>query len=83
MAIESHGPTARRPVALAMDLLRKDRAISYREFLVMFPFARQLFRECIRMCGPKDVRLIRKLKEPARLYRISDKRSRGPAVPQL
>jgi hypothetical protein len=32
---------------------------------VMMPFARRLFRECMRICGPKDGRVIEALRREA------------------
>ena len=58
MAVEVYGKSSWRSVALAMNVLRKDRAITYHEFQVMMPFARRLFRECMRICGPKNRRVI-------------------------
>ena len=69
MAFEAYGRQARRPVALAMAVLRRDRAISYREFMVMFPFARGLFRECIRICGHRNPRVLEALRHNAEMYR--------------
>jgi len=69
MALEAYGQSAWRPVALAMNVLRKDRAISYHEFRMMMPFARRLFRECLRICGPKDGRVIEALQHEADIYR--------------
>jgi predicted nucleotidyltransferase len=80
MALDTYGRSARRPVELAIHILRDDRAITSDEFKVMMPFARGLFRECLRICGPKDARVIETLRHqggicrrlsarPARLYR--------------
>lgn len=80
MALKAYGPSARRPVDLAIHVLKDDRAITSDEFKVMMPFARGLFRECLRICGPKDARVIETLRHqagicrrlsarPARLYR--------------
>jgi hypothetical protein len=65
MALKAYGQGAERPIALAMDVLREDRAISYDEFQVMMPFAQRLFRECLRICGPKDKRVIKALRHQA------------------
>ena len=62
MAVEVYGKSSWRSVALAMNVLRKDRAITYHEFQVMMPFARRLFRECMRICGPKNRRVIEALR---------------------
>jgi predicted nucleotidyltransferase len=69
MALEAYGRRAWRPVALAMAVLRNDRAISYREFEVMFPFVRSLFRECIRTCGPRTPRVVEALRHYAEVYK--------------
>ncbi len=69
MAVEAYGPSARRPVDLAIHVLKGDRAISFEEFQVMMPFARGLFRECLRICGPKDGRVIKILRDQADIYR--------------
>lgn len=61
MAIESYGREAWRPVCLAINILRKDRSISFREFQVLFPFAKKLFRECIQICGPENPEVIKAL----------------------
>jgi predicted nucleotidyltransferase len=65
MAVEVYGKSSWRSVALAMNVLRKDRAITYHEFQVMMPFARSLFRECMRICGPKNRRVIEALQREA------------------
>ena len=69
MALEVYSRGVCRPVALAMDVLRKNRAITYQEFRVMFPFARSLFRECIRICGPKNPEVIKALRLNADMYK--------------
>ena len=74
MALEAYGQSAWRPVALAMNVLRKDRAISYHEFRMMMPFARRLFRECLRICGPKNGRVIESLRHEADVHRRLKKR---------
>jgi len=61
MAIESYGRKAWRPVCLAMNILRQERSISFREFQVLFPFAKKLFRECIQICGPENPEVIKAL----------------------
>ncbi|MBL7180624.1 MAG: nucleotidyltransferase domain-containing protein [Pseudomonadota bacterium] len=69
MALEAYGRSACRPVALAMNVLRKERGISYHEFQVLFPFARRLFRECVRACGPKNPKVIEALWSNANIYK--------------
>jgi hypothetical protein len=76
MALESYGPRARRSVMLAMAVLRKERGISFREFRTLFPFARELFRECLHVCGSKDPRVLGSLRDHARIYREFDARRR-------
>ena len=61
MAIESYGREAWRPVCLAINILQKDRSISFREFQVLFPFAKKLFRECLQICGPENPEVIKAL----------------------
>jgi len=69
MALEAYGRSVWRPVALAMNVLRNDRAITYHEFQVMFPFARGLFRECMRICGPRNPEVIEALRFNANMYK--------------
>jgi hypothetical protein len=69
MALEAYGRNAWRPVALAMNVLRKERGISYHEFNVLFPFARSLFRECVRICGPRNPKVIDAMRFNAGLYK--------------
>jgi hypothetical protein len=77
MALEAYGRSARRPVELASHILRDDRAITSAEFKVMMPFARGLFRECLRICGPKDRRVIDALRHQADICRRVFVRSDG------
>ena len=74
MAVEVYGKSSWRSVALAMNVLRKDRAITYHEFQVMMPFARRLFRECMRICGPKNRRVIEALRREADIFKRLQKR---------
>ena len=74
MAVEVYGKSSWRSVALAMNVLRKDRAITYHEFQVMMPFARRLFRECMRICGPKNPRVIEALQREADIFKRFKKR---------
>lgn len=76
MAVEVYGKSSWRSVALAMNVLRKDRAITYHEFQVMMPFARRLFRECMRICGPKNRRVIEALQREADMCKRLAKRFR-------
>ena len=78
MAVETYGRAARRPVALAMAVLRRERAISHREFNVMFPFARNLFRECIRICGTHNPRVVEALRRNAEIRKHLRKMERAP-----
>jgi predicted nucleotidyltransferase len=73
LAVETYGREAWRPVALAMNVLRKDRSISYREFRTLFPFARRLFRECLKICD-RDPRLLEALRQYAGVYRERKRR---------
>jgi len=74
MAVEVYGKSSWRSVALAMNVLRKDRAITYHEFQVMMPFARRLFRECMRICEPKNPRVIEALQREADIFKRFKKR---------
>jgi len=78
MAVEAYGRAAWRPVAVAMALLRRDRAISHREYSVMFPFARNLFRECIRICGTRNPRVVEALRRNAEIRKHLRKMERAP-----
>lgn len=78
MALEVYGRSACRPVTLAMNVLRKERSISYHEFQVLFPFARKLFRECVMICGPKNPKVIDAIRFNASMY----KRSRNRRYPE-
>jgi len=78
MAVEAYGRVAWRPVAVAMAVLRRDRAISHREFSVMFPFARNLFGECIRICGARDPRVLEALRRNAEIRKHLRKIERAP-----
>jgi predicted nucleotidyltransferase len=61
MVIESYGRKAWRPVCLAFNILQKDRLITFREFQQLFSFAKKLFHECIRICGPENPEVIKAL----------------------
>lgn len=76
MALEAYGRSVWRPVALAMNVLRNDRAITYHEFQAMFPFARKLFRECMRICGPRNPKVIEALRFNANMYKRLRKEKR-------
>jgi predicted nucleotidyltransferase len=75
MAVEVYGKSSWRSVALAMNVLRKDRAITYLEFQVMMPFARRLFRECMRICEPRNRRVIEALQREADIFKRIKKRA--------
>jgi predicted nucleotidyltransferase len=68
-ALETYGKGSEKAVTLAFHVLREDRAIDDREFFVMLPFARRLFRECMRICGRNNPRVIRALRSNADLHR--------------
>jgi len=74
--LEVYGRRAWRPVALAMNVLRKDRAITYREFQVMFPFAKELFHECMGICGPRNPKVVESLRRNAKMYKRLEKQKR-------
>jgi|GEM_PF-1658685 predicted nucleotidyltransferase len=69
MALDVYGRHAYKPVALTMNVLRKDRAITYHEFQVLFPFAQRLFRECLRICGHENPKVIEALRYNAEIYK--------------
>ena len=69
MVVESYGEDSEKPVSLALQVLREDRAIDDKEFYVMFPFARRLFRECMSICGRKNPRVMQVLRSHAEIYR--------------
>ena len=74
MAVEVYGKSSWRSVALAMNVLRKDRAITYHEFQVMMPFARRLFRECMRICEPRNRRVFEALQREADIFKRFEKK---------
>ena len=74
MAAEVYGRDSEKPIALALQVLREDRAIDDNEFHILFSFARRLFRECIRVCGRGNLRVTEALKRNAAIYK---KRQRG------
>ena len=61
MTVESYGTSAWRPVCLAYNILRKDRTLRFHEFQVLMPFAENLFRECIQICGPEHPEIVKAL----------------------
>jgi len=67
MAAESYGKEYLRAILISMAVLRKERGISFREFQLLYPFAKKLFRECLRICR-KDPRVLDALKRNARIY---------------
>jgi len=69
MAEEVYGKEPEKAITLALQVLREDRAINDKEFHLMFPFARRLFRECIRVCGKRNRRVIEALRRNAAIYR--------------
>jgi hypothetical protein len=73
LALEAYGRESWRPVALAMNVLRKDRSISYRDFRTLFPFARRLFRECLKICD-RNPELLKALRQYAGVYREHERR---------
>jgi len=74
MAQGAYGNDSEKPVSLALQVLREDRAIDDREFRVMFPFARKLFRKCMRICGgSNNPRVVQALRSCAEIYRNQGK----------
>ena len=69
MAARAYGKEHLRAILLAMAILRKERGITHKEFKVLFPFAKRLFRECIEICGARDRRVLEALRRNARIYR--------------
>jgi len=69
MAVEAYGKESEKAITLALQVLREDRAIDDTEFYIMFPFARRLFRECIRVCGRGNLRVTEALKRNAVIYK--------------
>jgi predicted nucleotidyltransferase len=69
MAVEVYGKESEKAITLALQVLREDRAIDDAEFDVMFPFARRLFRECIRVCGKRNRGVIEALRRNAAIYK--------------
>ena len=53
---------------LALEVLRKDRAITADEFQQLLSFAKRLFKECIHICGQNNTEVVKSLKTHAALY---------------
>jgi predicted nucleotidyltransferase len=77
MAKEAYGEDSEKPISLALEVLREDRAIDDKEFRVMFPFARRLFRECIRICGRNNQKVKQAIRSFAEIYGSHEKMRRG------
>jgi predicted nucleotidyltransferase len=69
MGIQVYGKDSEKPIDLALQVLRDDRAIDHTEFRIMFPFARRLFRDCLRICGRGNLRVTEALKQNAAIYK--------------
>jgi predicted nucleotidyltransferase len=69
MAVEVYGRDSEKPIALALQVLREDRAIDDTEFHILFPFAHRLFRQCIRVYGRGNLRVTEALKQNAAIYK--------------
>jgi predicted nucleotidyltransferase len=69
MAVEVYGKGSEKAITLALEVLREDRAIDDTLFHIMFPFARRLFRDCIRVCGKRNRRVIEALRRNAAIYK--------------
>ena len=69
MAVEVYGKEPEKAITLALQVLREDRAIDDTEFHLMFPFARRLFRECVRICGRRNRLVIEALRRNAAIYK--------------
>jgi predicted nucleotidyltransferase len=77
MSAKTYGKDSEKAVMLALQVLREGRPIDDKEFRVMFPFARRLFRECMRICGRTNPRVIQALRTNAEISRIRVKVIRG------
>jgi len=77
MAVEVYGKERERAIALALQVLREDRAIDDTEFRIMFPFARRLFRECIGVCGRGNLRVTEALRRNAAIYKKREEGARA------
>jgi predicted nucleotidyltransferase len=78
MAVKIYGKEWERTIALALQVLREDRSIDDTEFRIMFPFARKLFRECVKVCGRKNPLVIEAIRSDVAIYknRVTPKRGR-------
>jgi len=65
MIRQAYGKIDEEVANLALDVLRKDRAITADEFRRMLPFAKRLFKECIHICGRNNPAVIKSLKAHA------------------
>lgn len=54
MALTTYGRKVWRPLMLASSILRNERSITDKEFRLLFPLARDLYRECLGICGPRN-----------------------------
>jgi predicted nucleotidyltransferase len=68
MTRQAYGNIDEEVTNLALEVLRKDRAITADEFRQMLPFARRLFKECIHICGHNNPAVTKSLKAHATLY---------------
>jgi predicted nucleotidyltransferase len=69
MAVKVYGKEWERTIALALQVLREDRAIDDTEFRTMFPFARRLFRACVKVCGRKNPLVIEAIRSASAIYK--------------
>ena len=75
MTHKAYGKVEEELTNLAVEVLRKDRAITADEFRRMLPFARRLFKECLHICGHDHPAVIESLKNHAALYTRHIRRS--------
>lgn len=74
MAVGAYGKEWQRPISLALEVLREDRAIDDKEFDIMFPFARKLFRECVEICGRKNPKVMEAIRSHVAIYKSLGRR---------
>lgn len=68
MVGQAYGKIDEEVTNLALEVLRKDRAITADEFRQLLPFAKRLFKECIHICGHENPEVMKTLKAQTALY---------------
>jgi predicted nucleotidyltransferase len=81
MTREAYGKIDEEVTNLALDVLKKDRAITGDEFQQLLPFAKRLFKECVCICGPNNPAVTKSLKAHASLYTHSASRPSNALPP--